>query len=326
MTDHSDLSTLATAYHKTLPRRIREYLNARGIPHPIIDRHLLGWNGWRITVPIFNRAGELVFFKLAKEPEDQTDSPKMLAAPGSAAELYGWEAVLSRPDRIIICEGEFDRLVLEAHGFPAVTSTGGAGTFHPEWVEEFARIPKVYICFDRDEAGRAGALRVGRLIPQAKIVELPEEVGEGGDVTDFFVRLGATREDFDALLETASPAPPVQGPTPPTDQASPPVTISHSNERVERLKREVPIADVIGQYVPLHPSGKNLVGHCPFHEDHRPSFTVFPVTGTFHCFGCRKHGDVITFVREIERLGFADTLDVLDRFKSSHESGHQDHR
>jgi hypothetical protein len=318
---------LASEYHRELPERIRRYLTEqRGIPDALIDRHLLGWNGWRITIPIFNREGKLVFFKLAKEPGDQTDNPKMLATPGSAAELYGWEEVLSQPERIIICEGEFDRLVLEAHGFPAVTSTGGAGTFRPEWAKEFARIPKVYICFDRDEAGRTGAVRVGRLLPQARIVELPEDVGEGGDVTDFFVRLGRTREDFQRLLDTARPVPPVQGPALPTDQGTPSNTTSHSDGRAERLKQTVPIADVIGQYVPLHASGKNWVGHCPFHDDHRPSFTVFPATGTFHCFGCGRHGDVISFVRAIEHLSFTETLAVLERFTSSHEPGSQDPR
>jgi len=61
-----------------LPDRIRRYLNARGIPNEMIDLNLLGWNGWRITIPIFNREGELVFFKQARDPEDKNDSPKML--------------------------------------------------------------------------------------------------------------------------------------------------------------------------------------------------------------------------------------------------------
>src|SRR5205823_1979434 len=129
---------------------------------------------------IFDREGQLVFFKLAKDPEDQTDSPKMLASPGSRAELYGWEHVREHPEQLIICEGEFDRLVLEGQGLPAVTSTGGAGVFRREWAKELAAVPQVFVCFDRDDAGRAGALRVARMIPGAKIVNLPEEVGEGG--------------------------------------------------------------------------------------------------------------------------------------------------
>jgi DNA primase len=51
-------------------------------------------------------------------------------------------------------------------------------------------------------------------------------------------------------------------------------------------------------------------------EDHNPSLTVFPATGTFHCFGCRKRGDVITFLREIEHVGFREALDALDNLSA----------
>src|SRR6266568_510632 len=187
----SDGLELAQEYHRNLPVHVREYLvQVRGICTEVIDRHLLGWNGSRITIPIFDRAGQFAFFKLAKRPNDKTDSPKMLATPGAHAELYGWERVLANPDQIIICEGEFDRLALESRGFAAITSTGGALTFRPEWAEAFREIPSIYMCFDNDDAGREGAERVARLIPHARIVRLPDEVGEGGDVTDFFVRLG----------------------------------------------------------------------------------------------------------------------------------------
>jgi DNA primase len=60
----------------------------------------------------------------------------MIAWPKGRAELYGWENLVSKPSQIIICEGEFDRLVLEANGFNAVTSTGGAKTFRHEWVKK----------------------------------------------------------------------------------------------------------------------------------------------------------------------------------------------
>jgi Toprim domain-containing protein len=198
---------LAAEYHRALPDRIREYLHARGIPDEIIDRRLLGWNGARITIPVFNGKGVCAFFRLAKDPDDKSDTPKMLSLRGSQVDLYGWEVLRLNPKRIIICEGEFDRLVLEANGFDAVTSTGGAGSFDPEWADGFAGIPEVYTCFDRDGAGRKGALRVARIIPRAKLIELPEEVGEGGDVTDFFVRLGRNAGDFEKLLAHGTSAP-----------------------------------------------------------------------------------------------------------------------
>src|SRR5262249_13509222 len=132
---------LAREYHAELPGRIRSYLHDRGIPDAVIDRYELGWNGWRITIPVTNREGGVSFFKLPKDPEDERPGPKMLTSAGSTLELYGWEEVLAKPSPLIVCEGEFDRLVLQGQGFHAVTSTGGASTFRPEWAVDFEAIP-----------------------------------------------------------------------------------------------------------------------------------------------------------------------------------------
>ena len=43
---------------------------------------------------------------------------------------------------------------------------------------------------------------------------------------------------------------------------------------IEEIRSSVNIADVIGQYVQLKKSGKNLFGLCPFHEERTPSFSV----------------------------------------------------
>lgn len=311
----------AIGYHEALPSRIRQYLNDRGIPDETINSFLLGWNGWRITIPIYDRDGKVVFFKLAKDPQDTGPGAKMLAPLGGGVEMYGWEQLVRRPSRIVVCEGEFDRLVLEARGFAAVTSTGGAATFRPQWAEELRSIEQVYVCFDRDHAGRNGATVVALMVPNAKVVELPEDVGEGGDVTDFFVRLGRSAEEFAQLLETAKPASSV--PQGSRLDRSPRMQSTDAllNKRIERIKRALPIEKVIEEYLTLRASGEStLVGLCPFHKDRTPSLTVYPATGTFHCFGCRATGDVISFVRAIEHLGFAQTLDALDQMASNNES------
>jgi CHC2 zinc finger/Toprim-like len=307
----ADTLALAEEYHRNLPQPIRDYLREqRGISDPVIDLRLLGWNGSRITIPIFDQSGSFAFFKLAKDPEDNTDGLKMLTSPGGHAELYGWERVLANPEQIVICEGEFDRLVLESRGFGAVTSTGGALTFRPEWAEAFREIPNVYICFDNDDAGRAGAERVARLIPNAKILRLPEEVGEGGDVTDFFVRLGRSREEFIHLLDAAQSLPEKESTAQPSSQYSRIVSIM--DEEVDRLKSLVAIEEFVARYVPLRRTGqKYFIGRCPFHLDRNPSLVVYPQTQSFHCFGCREHGDVITFVMRKERLTFPEALRAL---------------
>lgn len=311
MADTPGSLELVRRHHDALPLRIREYLNHRGILDAIIDLHLLGWNGERITIPIFGRDGRLAFFKLARDPEDPSPGPKMITPAGARAELYGWERVRVKPCSIIACEGEFDRLVLESQGFAAVTSTAGAGVFHPEWADELASIPEVYVCFDRDEAGRRGVEQVARLVPQAKIVDLPAEVGPGGDVTDFFVTLRRSRDDFLRLLEAAQPMP-QPPPSMPSTRARLP-TARSKDENIESLKSVVPIEEVVGRYALLRRSGANYAGLCPFHEDRVPSLVVYPESRSFHCFGCQAHGDVLEFLMKVEHVSFPEALEILRR-------------
>jgi DNA primase len=311
MTPAPDPCAQAPEFHRNLPERIRSYLRSeRAISDEVIDLHFLGWNGQRIAIPITNREGLIVFFKLAKDPADTSDGPKMLIPPGAKAELYGWERVNAKPDQIIVCEGEFDRLVLETQGFGAVTTTGGAATFRPEWAEALSEIPHVYLCYDHDAAGRAGAERVARMIPQAHIVRWPEEIGDGGDVTDFFARLQRSREEFLQLLEASQPLAPEEKQekvmTPSSDA---------TRELIEVLKARTSIEKLVGQYIELRPSGQRFVAQCPFHADRRPSCVVFPDTRSFYCFGCREHGDVLNFLMRIENLTFREAISVLRRLK-----------
>ena len=59
---------------------------------------------------------------------------------------------------------------------------------------------KVYICFDNDEAGKKGSERVAKMVEnggyETHIITLPEEVGEAGDITDYFVKLGGSVDDL----------------------------------------------------------------------------------------------------------------------------------
>jgi DNA primase len=311
MSQETDLKVLATVFHEALPQRVRAYLQQRGIFDMVIDRFLLGWNDLRITIPITNREGHVAFFKLAKDPDDRTDAPKMLTTPGSKVELYGWEHLNEKPQELIICEGEFDRLALESRGFAAVTSTGGAGTFRKEWADALKDIPKIYVCFDNDEAGRKGAERIAQMIPQARIIRLPDEVGDSGDVTDFFVRLVKSPADFLLIMETAQPLPKVIEVEP--EASVRPHKRSSKHSEPLRIKSLVRIEDIIQQYVPLRRRWLTFLGHCPFHEDRNPSFVVYPQSQSFYCFGCHEHGDVLTFLMRIEHLTFPEALEVFRR-------------
>lgn len=309
----------ALFYHRQMPERVRRYLNGRGVPDGIINDKLLGWNGSRITIPIFGRDEEVLFFRYAKSPDDRSEAPKMLFEIGSGVELYGWETLARKPYRVVVCEGEFDRLVLEANGILAVTSTAGATAFLPEWAPYFESVKRVYICFDRDEAGARGAETVKSVLPNAVIVTLPQEVGPRGDITDYFVRLGNGIADFEILLATAAAAADKDAADPEEEETDrlpkeyPPAVRRSSDRRAERVKREIPLDLIVRHFTDLKPDGNRLVGRCPFHDDKHPSFTVYPETGTYYCFGCKAHGDVIAFVMHKRSKTYHQALEELER-------------
>ena len=77
----------------------------------------------------------------------------------------------------------------------------------------------------------------------------------------------------------------------------------------KRVKDALRIEDVVGDYLRLKPSGSNLKGVCPFHDDTRPSLLVRPSTQTYKCFVCGAGGDVINFVAEYEKMGLGEALE-----------------
>ena len=78
------------------------------------------------------------------------------------------------------------------------------------------------------------------------------------------------------------------------------------------IKRANPVEEVIARYISLRKSGRTLRGLCPFHNDTDPSLVVWPETGTWHCFGCGRGGDVIDFLREVEGISFLDACKKLE--------------
>ena len=82
-------------------------------------------------------------------------------------------------------------------------------------------------------------------------------------------------------------------------------------EIIEEIRYRCDIEDVIGSYVTLKRAGSNRNGLCPFHSEKSPSFTVFPGTKSFYCFGCGAGGDVITFIQKMENLDYVAALEFL---------------
>jgi DNA primase len=77
------------------------------------------------------------------------------------------------------------------------------------------------------------------------------------------------------------------------------------------LRSAADIVEIIGDHTRLKKAGRSWKGLCPFHNERTPSFTVDRDKGLYHCFGCGAGGDVIHFVRQIDRLEFPEAIEAL---------------
>ncbi len=86
-----------------------------------------------------------------------------------------------------------------------------------------------------------------------------------------------------------------------------------SDEYIQRLLSYVDIESVVSPYVNLRRRGRVLTGLCPFHNEKTPSFTVYPETNSFYCFGCGAAGSTINFVQKIENLDYVEAIKALSQ-------------
>ncbi|GGF58507.1 DNA primase [Marmoricola endophyticus] len=83
-------------------------------------------------------------------------------------------------------------------------------------------------------------------------------------------------------------------------------------EDIAEVREKARIDDIVSDYVTLRPAGGgSFKGLCPFHDEKSPSFNVNPSRGFYHCFGCQVGGDVISFLMEIDKISFTETVERL---------------
>jgi len=82
-------------------------------------------------------------------------------------------------------------------------------------------------------------------------------------------------------------------------------------EILQQLRAKVNIIGVIGEAVVLKKSGTNYSGLCPFHQERSPSFSVSETKQLYHCFGCKRGGDIFQFLMDHRGMGFGEAVQEL---------------
>ena len=187
----------------------------RGLSVDIIERYKIGiksiGNKLIYTLPIYDVDSEIInirFYDLTPG----SDRRKIWGVTGrNTPELFPIEQL--QQQKIVICEGEWDALASIQNGVPAITRTGAAKVWKPEWTRHFQG-KEVYLCHDMDKDGQSANKRLGRVIRRVAeklgIIKLPYAVTEkhGKDITDFYVD-GNTADDFWRLARSQPVAVPV---------------------------------------------------------------------------------------------------------------------
>lgn len=205
---------LPIEYHKKLMENtgvIRDILrDRRGITDDTLDRFLIGWDGDRVTVPIYDEFNELVNIRRYKwnSYEDNTKMTNYVDEVENAygeARIFGAEHLYDDECKSIVwCEGEWDCIIAEQNGIPTCTATAGANNFKTEWLRALKRKKRIYICYDNDEAGKkATDFLISQLRGHVElyVVNWPKDWYDKGDITDIFVKDGYDKEKFLALFK-----------------------------------------------------------------------------------------------------------------------------
>ncbi len=80
---------------------------------------------------------------------------------------------------------------------------------------------------------------------------------------------------------------------------------------IAKVRDAADLVQIIGEHTEIKRTGRNWMARCPLHGERTPSMSVSPEKGVYHCFGCNRSGDVITFVQEIDNLDFVAAVEML---------------
>lgn len=146
----------------------------------------------KVIIP-FTQDGRVIYLRgrYLENGNAQTDGAKMLGLKGHTTKrLFNAEilADLKKGDKVYICEGEFDAMILDQNNYNAVAILGTTN-FNADDIDLFKGLD-VILCLDNDEAGQRATQEIAKMFllkgHAVKTKQLPENIK---DTTDYFTKL-----------------------------------------------------------------------------------------------------------------------------------------
>lgn len=271
-----------------------------------------------IVIPIYDEKGSIVSVT-TRNMSNKKGIPKYINLPDTPiTNFFGidkfndrYKYKHSNKNYIVLCEGQFDTMLLHANGIFSLGIMGVHNIREPmfKYLEMFDTI---ILCFDNDGAGRKAGNQMAEYIRyynrQAKIFRVDFEKNIN-DVSDIFTKhRNADIENYvlSRLEEVIVRNPKKFIKKQPKKRKQ---SFQDANERqLNELLKE------INPCIKMSITGNNVKCLCPFddHEDTVGSFTIYLDTNTYYCFGCGRGGGFISFLMNYYHKSFKEIKEILE--------------
>lgn len=270
----------------------------------------------RIVMPI-STFGSVQSFTSRAYP---TKDPVHQHLRGPIHFVYNQDALIGSK-YIFVVESPICALTLKQNGVRAIARLGNA--MLP--TKSMDKGTKIYHVPDRESTNRGelSALRLSASLYLAGfhdqlIVHLPPN-GSKVDVNSFFMKHDL--DDFRKFVKSAFSVTKQEvydaDCTRTWDE-----TITELQKRSENkqhamgddlaaIRSTISLVDVVGEYAAVQQEGDYFRCNCPLHKENKPSFTIYPDSNSWYCFGCQRGGDNIAFLQSMEGLNFRQAVAAL---------------
>lgn len=215
---------------------------------------------------------------------------------------------------LFICEGQFDTLLMQQSGYPAL-GIMGVNSIRETMFEHLKWFKSFVLCFDNDMPGKTAIKKMAQYIkfyyPNTPIYEcvLPDGYN---DINQLAIEADPELHIIDTLIHEMN----IKEPKPFKQRKATPFT--QNDELILELKK-IPIKDFVesvSKGIQWSSKGMLLKAKCPFptHSDTVGSFTIYTDKNTYFCFGCGSGGDIINFCCRMFDTNFRTAIQILKKW------------